>query len=116
MCATQAFAAGVTRALSTAVIFLELAGENHLRGPLAFATLIAHYIGNRCGPSIYDALTDASAAPVLRDPGWFLTTKGASLSLFTSGGVKEARSPGASRGGRTTPQSTPQTVAGREER
>ena len=58
----------------------------------------------------------ASAAPVLRDPGWFLTTKGASLSLFTSGGVKEARSPGASRGGRTTPQSTPQTVAGREER
>ena len=60
-----AFAAGVTRALSTAVIFLELAGENHLRGPLAFATLLAHFIGNRCGPSLYDALIDTSGTPSL---------------------------------------------------
>ncbi|KAJ1450791.1 chloride channel [Pelagophyceae sp. CCMP2097] len=62
----SAFAAGVTRALSTAVIFLELAGENHLRTPLLIATLVAYFIGNCFTNSIYDALADTNGAPTLQ--------------------------------------------------
>jgi len=62
-----AFAAGVTRALSSAVIFLELAGENHLRAPLLIATLVAHFIGNRFTKPIYDALIDTNGTPTLPD-------------------------------------------------
>lgn len=63
----SAFAAGVTRALSTAVIFLELAGENHLRLPLLIATLVAHFIGNCFTKNIYDALLDTNGTPQLPD-------------------------------------------------
>ena len=62
-----AFAAGVTRALSSAVIFLELAGENHLKAPLLIATLVAHFIGNRFTKPIYDALIDTNGTPTLPD-------------------------------------------------
>jgi len=60
-----AFTSNVTRALSSAILFLELAGENHLRGPLVLTSLIAHFIGSRLTKSIYDSLIDANDIPTL---------------------------------------------------
>eukprot|EP00904_Undaria_pinnatifida_P006780 jgi/Undpi1/3231/HiC_scaffold_15.g06605.m1 len=44
---SAAFAAGVTRAVSTAVIVFELSGQNHLRLPLGVALMISYFIANR---------------------------------------------------------------------
>jgi chloride channel 2 len=62
-----AFSAGVTRAISTAIIILELSGEHHLRTPTAVAVITAYYVGNRFTKSVYDVLMDTNKTPVLAD-------------------------------------------------
>jgi H+/Cl- antiporter ClcA len=61
----SAFCAGVTRTVSTPLLFIELAGENHLGAPLLIPTLVAYCVGNCFTPSIYDALAYTNGAPTL---------------------------------------------------
>ncbi len=60
-----AFSAGVTRAISTAIIILELSGEHHLRTPTGVAVLVAYFIGNRFTKNVYDLLVDTNGNPML---------------------------------------------------
>ena len=62
-----AFSAGVTRAISTAVIILELSGEHHLRTPCGVAVITAYYVGNRFTKSVYDCLMDTNETPTLAE-------------------------------------------------
>ena len=64
---SAAFSAGVTRAVSTAVIVFELSGENHLRLPLGVALMISYFIANRFTKGIYDALMDTNGTPHLEE-------------------------------------------------
>lgn len=64
---SAAFSAGVTRAVSTAVIVFELSGENHLRLPLGVALMISYFIANRFTKGIYDALMDTNKTPHLEE-------------------------------------------------
>ncbi|GMH67256.1 hypothetical protein TL16_g04633 [Triparma laevis f. inornata] len=59
------FSSGVTRAISTALIILELSGEHHLRTPCGVAVLVAYFIGNRFTKGIYDILVDTNGNPML---------------------------------------------------
>ncbi|GMI03367.1 hypothetical protein TrRE_jg5174, partial [Triparma retinervis] len=60
-----AFSSGVTRAISTALIVLELSGEHHLRTPCGVAVLVAYFIGNRFTKNVYDTLVDVNGNPTL---------------------------------------------------
>ncbi|GMI08808.1 hypothetical protein TrVE_jg6427 [Triparma verrucosa] len=60
-----AFSSGVTRAISTALIILELSGEHHLRTPCGVAVLVAYFIGNRFTKNVYDILVDTNGNPML---------------------------------------------------
>ena len=62
---SAAFAGGVTRAVSTAVIVFELSGQNHLRLPLGVALMISYFIANWFTKGIYDALMDTNGTPYL---------------------------------------------------
>lgn len=62
---SASFSAGVTRAVSTAVIVFELSGENHLRLPLGVALMISYFIAQRFTKGIYDALMDTNGTPYL---------------------------------------------------
>ncbi|CAM9140385.1 unnamed protein product [Phaeothamnion confervicola] len=62
---SAAFSAGVTRAVSTAIIVFELSGENHLRLPLGVALLLAYMIGNRFTKDVYESLIDVNTLPWL---------------------------------------------------
>lgn len=42
-----AFSAGVTRAISTAIIVFELTGQHHLHMPMSIAILAAYFVANR---------------------------------------------------------------------
>ncbi|CAN0464794.1 unnamed protein product, partial [Ectocarpus sp. 12 AP-2014] len=64
---SAAFSAGVTRAVSTAVIVFELSGENHLRLPLGVALMISYFIANRFTKGVYDALMDTNKTPHLEE-------------------------------------------------
>lgn len=64
---SAAFSAGVTRAVSTAVIVFELSGENHLRLPLGVALMISYFIANRFTKGVYDALMDTNGTPHLEE-------------------------------------------------
>ncbi|CAN0152066.1 unnamed protein product, partial [Ectocarpus sp. 8 AP-2014] len=68
---SAAFSAGVTRAVSTAVIVFELSGENHLRLPLGVALMISYFIANRFTKGIYDALMDTNKTPHLEEVSSF---------------------------------------------
>ena len=61
-----AFSSGVTRAISTALIILELSGEHHLRVPCGIAVLVAYFIGNRFTKNVYDTLVDTNGNPMLQ--------------------------------------------------
>jgi len=65
---SASFSAGVTRAISTAVIILELSGEHHLRVPSAIAVIVAYFIGNCFTKNVYDALSDAIGFPIEPPP------------------------------------------------
>ncbi|CAN0510326.1 unnamed protein product, partial [Ectocarpus sp. 12 AP-2014] len=68
---SAAFSAGVTRAVSTAVIVFELSGENHLRLPLGVALMISYFIANRFTKGVYDALMDTNKTPHLEEVRFF---------------------------------------------
>eukprot|EP00698_Gefionella_okellyi_P024942 TRINITY_DN896_c0_g2_i1.p1 TRINITY_DN896_c0_g2~~TRINITY_DN896_c0_g2_i1.p1 ORF type:complete len:560 (-),score=73.54 TRINITY_DN896_c0_g2_i1:297-1976(-) len=60
-----AFASGVTRTFSTAVIVFELTGQlNHML-PVLIAVLLATYVGNRFNSSVYDVLLSMRQLPYL---------------------------------------------------
>ncbi|CAN0416829.1 unnamed protein product, partial [Discosporangium mesarthrocarpum] len=62
---SAAFSAGVTRAVSIAVIVFELSGEQHLRLPLGVALMISYFLYGRFTKGIYDALMDTNGTPYL---------------------------------------------------
>ena len=52
---------GTFRAISTAVIVLELTGDLTLQLPVAVSVVAAYFIANRLSPPLYDVLTKLSA-------------------------------------------------------
>jgi H+/Cl- antiporter ClcA len=60
-------ATGVTRAMSTAVIVYELAGQPHLRLPLAIVVITAYFVGNRLSKMVYEVLIDTNGTPYVQD-------------------------------------------------
>jgi chloride channel 2 len=64
---SAAFATGVTRAVSTAVIVIELSNQSQLRLPLSVAVIVAYFVGNRLSKNVYDVLSDKSGTPLLYD-------------------------------------------------
>lgn len=60
-----AFAAGTTRAISTAVIVTEVTGQPHLLLPISLGVLAAYFVANRVSKPVYDALIEANHFPVL---------------------------------------------------
>ena len=54
---------GTFRAISTAVIVLELTGDLTLQLPVAVSVVAAYFIANRLSPPLYDVLTKLSAVP-----------------------------------------------------
>eukprot|EP00946_MAST-07B_sp_MAST-7B-sp1_P004913 g4913.t1 len=59
------FAAGTTRATSTAVIVTEITGQPHLLLPISLGVLAAYFVANRVSKPVYDALIEANHFPVL---------------------------------------------------
>ena len=59
-----AFAAGVTRATSTAVIIYEICSESHLRVPIGVAIVTASYVAGQFSKGIYESLLDVNEVPV----------------------------------------------------
>ena len=60
-----AFAGGVTRAISTVVIVMELTGELYLQLPVAVCVLAAYFTANRIAPSVYEVIAAISLQPDL---------------------------------------------------
>ncbi len=60
-----AFAAGTTRAISTAVIVTEVTGQPHLLLPISLGVIAAYFVANRVSKPVYDALIEANHFPVL---------------------------------------------------
>ena len=60
-----AFAAGTTRAISTAVIVTEVTGQPHLLLPISLGVLAAYFVANRVSKPVYDALIEANHFPML---------------------------------------------------
>lgn len=58
---------GVTRAISTAVIVYEIAGQPHLRLPLSVVVLIAYFVGNRFSKNVYEVLIDTNGTPYMQE-------------------------------------------------
>ena len=54
---------GTFRAISTAVIVLELTGDLTLQLPVAVSVVAAYFVANRLSPPLYDVLTKLSAVP-----------------------------------------------------
>ena len=69
---------GTFRAISTAVIVLELTGDLTLQLPVAVSVVAAYFIANRLSPPLYDVLTKLSAVRSVR-----VLSARISLSLFT---------------------------------
>lgn len=61
-----AFAAGVTRAISTSVIVVEVTGQPHLLLPVSIGVLSAFFVANRVSKPVYNTLLEANAFPSLR--------------------------------------------------
>jgi len=59
-----AFAAGVTRASSTAIIVYELCIVSHLRVPIGVAIATAAFVGNSFSKDIYESLVDTNGVPL----------------------------------------------------
>ena len=60
-----ALAGASTRAISTAVIVMELTGQLHMQMPVAVSVLTAYFVANRIAPPVYDCLIVANAVPFL---------------------------------------------------
>ena len=60
-----AFAGGVTRAISTVVIVMELTGQLYLQLPVAVCVLAAYFTANRIAPSVYEVIAAVSMLPDL---------------------------------------------------
>ena len=48
-----ALTGGITRAISTAIIAVELTGQGSLTLPLSLTVIVAYFTANRLGPSVY---------------------------------------------------------------
>jgi chloride channel 2 len=62
---SAAYSAGVTRAVSTAVILFELSGENHIRLPVGVAILASVFVSNWFNENVYDVLINTNKTPHL---------------------------------------------------
>ena len=62
---SAAYSAGVTRAVSTAVILFELSGETHIRLPVGITILVAYFISNWFNENIYNVLINTNKTPHL---------------------------------------------------
>merc|ERR1711871_1074309 len=60
-----AFAAGATRAISTAAIVIEVTGQYHMLLPVSLGVLSAYFVANRFSKPVYDCLVTANAFPHL---------------------------------------------------
>lgn len=60
-------ATGVTRAISTAVIVYELAGQPHMRLPLSVVVITAYFVGNRFSKNVYEVLIDTNGTPYMQE-------------------------------------------------
>ena len=60
-----AFAAGATRAISTAAIVIEVTGQYHMLLPVSIGVLAAYFVANRFAKPVYDCLVTANAFPQL---------------------------------------------------
>lgn len=60
-----AFVTGVTRAISTSIIILELSNNRNIAIPLCVAVLTSYFIGNRLTNNVYDALSSTNGIPLL---------------------------------------------------
>jgi H+/Cl- antiporter ClcA len=60
-----AFAAGTTRAISTAVIVTEVTGQPHLLLPISLGVIVAYFVANRISKPAYDSLIEANHFPQL---------------------------------------------------
>lgn len=65
--AAAGLATGVTRAMSTAVIVYELAGQPHLRLPLSIVVVVAYFVGNRFSKTVYEVLIDTNGTPYMHE-------------------------------------------------
>ena len=59
------FAAGTTRAISTAVIVTEVTGQPHLLLPISLGVLAAYFVANRLSKPAYDSLIEVNQFPQL---------------------------------------------------
>ena len=64
-CGAAAFAAGATRAISTAAIVIEVTGQYHMLLPVSIGVLAAYFVANRFAKPVYDCLVTANAFPQL---------------------------------------------------
>eukprot|EP00943_MAST-04B_sp_MAST-4B-sp1_P007133 g7133.t1 len=60
-----AFAAGATRAISTAAIVIEVTGQYHMLLPVSIGVVAAYFVANRFAKPVYDCLVTANAFPHL---------------------------------------------------